>query len=141
MLNETYHSHMKAVYRFPQSLGIIGGKPRAAMYFVSIQGNCRYAMFTLTLADNYLYYLDPHVVQPHALLPPSPDSKYCEVYKSNNVHTTNTIQSFHCSTPQRMPLSAVDPSLSLGFYCADRKDFEDFWRRAQLVRSLFRYLG
>lgn len=27
--------------------------------------------------------------------------------------------SFHCSLPRLMPLSAIDPSLAIGFYCAN----------------------
>lgn len=26
---------------------------------------------------------------------------------------------FHCSLPRLMPLTAIDPSLAIGFYCAD----------------------
>lgn len=26
---------------------------------------------------------------------------------------------FHCSLPRLMPLSAIDPSLAIGFFCAD----------------------
>jgi cysteine protease ATG4 len=51
-LNEVYYPQLQATYRFPQSVGIIGGKPRAAMYFVAYQ-------------DNLLYYLDPHTSQPY----------------------------------------------------------------------------
>jgi hypothetical protein len=27
--------------------------------------------------------------------------------------------SFHCSLPRLMPLMAIDPSLAIGFFCAD----------------------
>lgn len=27
--------------------------------------------------------------------------------------------SFHCSLPRLMPLTAIDPSLAIGFFCAD----------------------
>jgi len=107
--NDIYHSHLKATYRFPQSVGIIGGKPRAAMYFVSYQ-------------ENYIYYLDPHVVQPYLPIP-------------NETKDFNS-ESFHCSTPQRMLISSLDPSLAIGFYCHDKRDFDDFWRRAVVLSSL-----
>jgi hypothetical protein len=32
-----------------------------------------------------------------------------------------------------MQLSSLDPSLAVGFYCSDKKDFDDFWKRAGLV--------
>jgi hypothetical protein len=61
-LNEVYIPSLKALYQFPQCLGIAGGKPRAAMYFVAIQGT--YYNYLLTPKDTSFFYLDPHVVQP-----------------------------------------------------------------------------
>jgi hypothetical protein len=37
-INDVYHENLRNVFTLPQSLGIIGGKPRAAMYFVGYQG-------------------------------------------------------------------------------------------------------
>jgi len=101
-LNDVYIPSLKSLFRFPQSLGIVGGKPRAAMYFVAYQ-------------DSSLFYLDPHVVQP-------------TVDMSKDQFSS---ESFHCPVPHKMPLHVLDPSLAIGFYCADKKDFDDFWSRAK----------
>lgn len=37
-INEVYIPSLKEIFQIPQSLGIIGGKPRSAMYFVAYQG-------------------------------------------------------------------------------------------------------
>ncbi|KAI0294162.1 hypothetical protein BC826DRAFT_352534 [Russula brevipes] len=46
-VNPIYYDTIKALYAFPQSIGIAGGRPSSSYYFVGSQ------------ADN-LFYLDPH---------------------------------------------------------------------------------
>lgn len=41
-INDVYYDNLLKTFNLPQSLGIIGGKPRAAMYFVGYQGNWKY---------------------------------------------------------------------------------------------------
>lgn len=62
--------------------------------------------------------------------------------------------SFHCSLPRLMPLSAIDPSLAIGFFCADAGGWLPSWpafitawvictqdgRTLFMVRWLDRYL-
>jgi len=100
-INEIYIPSIKKVFHIPQSLGIIGGKPRSAMYFVGYQ-------------DYSLFYLDPHTVQPTVSV------------KEDQF----AAESFHCTVPQKMLLSSIDPSMALGFYCRDKADFDDFWQSA-----------
>jgi len=85
--------------RFPQSLGFVGGRPRHSYYFVAVRGH-------------NAYYLDPHVSQPYQPL-------------ARNI----SIASFHSASADKMPLSSIDPSLALGFYCDDKTDFDDLCRR------------
>jgi len=101
-LNDVYIPSLKASFHFPQRLGIVGGKPRAAMYFVAYQ-------------DSNFFYLDPHVVQPAV----------------NMTEDHFSSESFHCAVPHKMPINAVDPSLAIGFYCDNKQDFDDFWNRAK----------
>jgi cysteine protease ATG4 len=46
-----YIPSLQATFTFPQSLGILGGKPGASTYIVGVQ-------------DENAFYLDPHEVQP-----------------------------------------------------------------------------
>lgn len=102
-VNPRYFPQLWETFTFPQSLGIIGGKPGASTYLIGVQ-------------DDRVWYLDPHQVQ-----------QVCLVSPDNPKADTST---YHCSHVRRMPLSAMDPSLALGFYCRDQEDFKDFCERA-----------
>lgn len=49
-VNERYLPQLSSVLSFPQSVGIVGGRPGASLYFVGVQGGA-------------VLYLDPHEVQ------------------------------------------------------------------------------
>lgn len=49
-MNERYLPQLAAVLTFPQSVGIVGGRPGASLYFLGVQGSA-------------VLYLDPHEVQ------------------------------------------------------------------------------
>lgn len=213
-VNPIYYEALKSLFRFPQSVGISGGRPSSSYYFVGTQ------------ADS-LFYLDPHHTRPviplrlppsvapdppedlddldlddassgvpatpnarlirdttpeshptprprisspaspassytdsnlshqyargrpslspppmHPPLPPvvlpsslpssklqplipggvdSPDGiHYCAAYSAAELRT------FHCDRVRKMPLSALDPSMLLGFLCRDDADWKDF---------------
>eukprot|EP01137_Pigoraptor_chileana_P022013 Opistho-2@86444 len=95
-INPVYANRLKSIFCLPQTVGMIGGKPNAAYYFVGAQG------------DHLLYY-DPHQVSPAI----TPDN-----FKDN-------LESLHCDVINRMRVDDIDPSLCVGFYCKDRADFID----------------
>jgi len=105
--NEIYYQPILRTLQLPQSLGIIGGKPRASLYFIAAQ-------------DENVFYLDPHVIQPAV----SPEGDF-------------PIDSYHWSTPKMMHVSEIDPSLALAFYCKDKADFDDFCHRTQELSRLY----
>lgn len=74
---------------------MIGGRPRAAHYFLG------------STATGKLLYLDPHTVQT-ALRRDAPDLASCH---------------FKAPIVPSMPLLQLDPSLALGFLCRSRDDF------------------
>ncbi|KAG5223184.1 cysteine protease ATG [Salix suchowensis] len=88
-----YIPSLQATFTFPQSLGILGGKPGASTYIVGVQ-------------DEDAFYLDPHEVQP-------------VVNVSRDVVEANT-SSYHCNVVRHIPLDFIDPSLAIGFYCRDK---------------------
>ncbi|KAI0320566.1 hypothetical protein OF83DRAFT_1258250 [Amylostereum chailletii] len=61
-VNPIYYDTIKALYTFPQSIGIAGGRPSSSYYFVGSQ------------ADN-LFYLDPHHTRPAVPLRPPPSAE------------------------------------------------------------------
>jgi len=94
-INPIYFKSLLTCLRFPQSIGIIGGKPKQSFYFVGAQ-------------DEHLVYLDPHIV-----------------HESVRIDQEFSDETYHCAVPQKMHVSDVDPSLAIGFYCRTRIDFCD----------------
>jgi len=102
-INEVYIPSLLATFQFPQSLGIVGGRPRSSLYFVACQ-------------DSGLFYLDPHFPQPTTHH--SPDALSFD------------LSSYHHQSPRKIPATDIDPSLALAFYCRDRAELDDFVTRA-----------
>ncbi|XP_031488150.1 cysteine protease ATG4B-like isoform X1 [Nymphaea colorata] len=103
-VNPRYIPSLCATFTFPQSLGILGGKPGASTYIVGVQ-------------DEQAIYLDPHEVQPQVV-----------DISCNNPDADPS--SYHCSVVRQMHLNMLDPSIAIGFYCRDKDDFEDFCVRS-----------
>ncbi|XP_075478363.1 LOW QUALITY PROTEIN: cysteine protease ATG4-like [Primulina tabacum] len=102
-VNPRYLPLLSATLMFPQSLGILGGRPGASTYIVGVQ-------------DEKAFYLDPHEVQ-----------QVVDIKRDNlDVDTS----SYHCNIVRHMPLDSIDSSLAIGFYCKDKRDFDDFCSRA-----------
>eukprot|EP00290_Baffinella_frigidus_P055438 CAMPEP_0180346618 /NCGR_PEP_ID=MMETSP0989-20121125/3972_1 /TAXON_ID=697907 /ORGANISM="non described non described, Strain CCMP2293" /LENGTH=624 /DNA_ID=CAMNT_0022335767 /DNA_START=59 /DNA_END=1930 /DNA_ORIENTATION=- len=104
-INSAYIPKLAAYLGFPQSLGFVGGRPRHSYYFVGVRGY-------------HTYYLDPHVTQ-----------AYQPIRRNTNC------SSFHCRMPEKMSLAHIDPSLALGFYCDDKSDFEDLFKRIKQLTA------
>ncbi|KAF8101273.1 hypothetical protein N665_0208s0058 [Sinapis alba] len=102
-VNPRYIPSLKATFTFPQSLGVLGGKPGASTYIVGVQ-------------DDNGFYLDPHEVQ--------------QMVTVNKETPDVDTSSYHCNVLRYVPLESLDPSLALGFYCRDKCDFDDLCLRA-----------
>ncbi|XP_031278829.1 cysteine protease ATG4-like isoform X2 [Pistacia vera] len=102
-VNPRYIPSLRVTFTFPQSLGIMGGKPGASTYIVGVQ-------------EDSALYLDPHDVQP-----------VVNVSRDNLEVDTS---SYHCDVVRHIHLDSIDPSLAIGFYCRDKDDFDDFCNRA-----------
>uniref|UniRef100_A0A6B2LQF5 Cysteine protease n=1 Tax=Arcella intermedia TaxID=1963864 RepID=A0A6B2LQF5_9EUKA len=96
-ISPVYLPHIKYILASKFSVGIIGGKPRASLYFIGYQGD-------------YVIYLDPHFVQP--AVPKDLRKEDFETYQ--------------CKVPLKMPLADIDPSLAIGFFIKTEQDFEEF---------------
>ena len=101
-INKEYVDELVRVFTFPESVGAIGGRPNAAFYFVGT-------------IDSDLLYLDPHTLQ--LTTGPIEEFTSLETYAKEGV--------------ERLPLSGADPSLTLGFFCQTREDFDILLERLQ----------
>ncbi|KAG5532109.1 hypothetical protein RHGRI_026654 [Rhododendron griersonianum] len=108
-VNPRYIPLLGTTFTFPQSLGILGGRPGASTYIVGVQ-------------DEEAFYLDPHEVQ------------LVVDVKGDNLETDTS--SYHTNILRRVPLDSIDPSLAIGFYCKDKDDFDDFCNRASKLADL-----
>ncbi|QHO20692.1 Cysteine protease [Arachis hypogaea] len=102
-INPRYIPLLQSTFKFPQSLGILGGKPGASTYLIGVQG------------DKALY-LDPHEVQ--------------QVVNINGESQETSTSSYHSNVIRHIPLDSINPSLAIGSYCRDKDDFDDFCSRA-----------
>ncbi|KAK2538705.1 Atg4b [Columba livia] len=124
-INEAYIETLKHCFMMPQSLGVIGGKPNSAHYFIGYVGE-------------ELIYLDPHTTQPAV---------------EHNDSGCLPDESFHCQHPPcRMSIAELDPSIAVvrsccsitqtsalgGFFCNTEEDFNDWCqqiKKLSLVRA------
>ncbi|XP_061635410.1 cysteine protease ATG4C isoform X1 [Phyllopteryx taeniolatus] len=94
-INPEYFNFAKRILSLEYCIGIIGGEPKQACYFVGFQ-------------DDSLIYMDPH---------------YCQSFV--DVSTSDfPLQSYHCPSPKKMPFTRMDPSCTIGFYSRSVQDYE-----------------
>ncbi|KAK9510581.1 hypothetical protein O3M35_005328 [Rhynocoris fuscipes] len=97
-INSVYIKGLKTCFMFPQSVGIIGGKPNHALYFIGCVGND-------------VIFLDPHTTQSIR------DRKEPHGYDKMD-------SSYHCQQASRLHILHMDPSVAVGFFCKTEADFD-----------------
>lgn len=108
--NKDYEEAVAFTFSLPQSVGVLGGRPRGARWFYG------------ALADgSKIFGLDPHTVQ-------SAPRKRAAVVNGKQTSTVELsddyLRSVHTTYPEVFSLQKMDPSIALGFYCSNRKELE-----------------
>ncbi|CAH0557586.1 unnamed protein product [Brassicogethes aeneus] len=107
-VNPIYLESLKKCFEFKQSVGVIGGKPNLALYFIGYVGD-------------EVIYLDPHTTQP---------SGFVEFKQTDaNCRTDAT---YHIKYASRMSMLAMDPSVAVCFFCKTEVEFFDLCRLIKL---------
>ncbi|RZF44322.1 hypothetical protein LSTR_LSTR006872 [Laodelphax striatellus] len=99
-INPVYVQGLKTCFTFKQSLGVIGGKPNHALYFVGCVGND-------------VIFLDPHTTQ--------------QIGSVNNKDEDGERKldcSYHCQQASRLHMLNMDPSVAVSFFCRNEADFD-----------------
>lgn len=88
-INPIYVSSLQASFKFRQSLGVIGGKPNLALYFIGC-------------VSDEVIYLDPHTTQKSGTVGNKITEEQIDLDKS-----------YHCKNASRMNILSMDPSVAL----------------------------
>lgn len=102
-----YYRVIKQLLNMPESVGIIGGRPRSALYFVGSQ-------------DDSLVFLDPHIVQPAC---------------TSDDDLASSLNSFMCESARLLPLKKMQSSMSVGFYFDNDQSFTNFQRCMEYMKT------
>jgi cysteine protease ATG4 len=105
-VNEDYLPQVQSVFSIPQCMGMLGGRPGSAFYYVASRGE-------------ELFYLDPHTTQR-------------AVCMSGSYETS----SYHCRVFRHMRSCDIDPSVCFCFLCSDEAAFNEVLLEIAWMSSL-----
>ena len=137
-IDADYFSEIFEILKFPQSTGIIGGRPGHSLYFVgAVDANVRGGVTakvskssnssgsSTTGKRNHspqLIYLDPHYEQATCRL-------------SGGFPDLQQLRTYHQPHPLAINVQSIDPGLAFGFYCRSPGDLDDLWSRLVAIRE------
>lgn len=97
-IHQEYYDSLRYFLSLPQTVGIIGGKPKSALYIIGYQ-------------NDSLLFLDPHFAQPAC---------------SSDQDLLNKLETYHCSSYKLIPMRSAESSISLGYYFKTKDSFLQF---------------
>ncbi|GAX28432.1 cysteine protease ATG4 [Fistulifera solaris] len=115
--NLDYVRALAHTFSLPQSVGVLGGRPRGARYF--------YGAFS---DGSKIFGLDPHTVQ----AAPQRASVSINGELSSMIDLSDeNLRSIHTAYPESISLEKMDPSITLGFYCENERDLQFIFESVQ----------
>lgn len=102
-IDGSYFKPLKACFSLPQCVGILGGKPNFALYFVGYQ-------------EDHMIYLDPHYVQPTPQTHPSNlEGKQLKEFRETYVSQR---------AAKKISMDSLDPCVGIGFLIQNGRDLK-----------------
>ena len=116
-IGEEYFDSIIDLTKITQFIGILGGKPKKAFYFVGSHP-----------LSKSLVFLDPHIVNKHI----------SDLSTNNHEYYQENRHKFHCleSSARMIHVSKLDPCLSFAFLIKSQSEFIDF---KQQLEDIFSY--
>ena len=132
---ETYGAPLAKLIQFSQSVGMLGGTPRHALWFYGAEDVALTAAKDAVRVGGW-YGLDPHTTQPapRGVLEEIGTNSNTKKYRWKVNMNESYLRSLHIGAvshsnhEKSIPLSNIDPTLALGFYFKDYQDFNSFKR-------------
>ncbi|KXZ55993.1 hypothetical protein GPECTOR_2g1545 [Gonium pectorale] len=146
-VNPLYVPQLQQVLSWPQSVGIVGGRPSASLFLCGVQ-------------DSSFLYLDPHEAQLAVRPPagtPAPDAAAADAAApgqstaapasatalppqaagtAGSQLQATALASYFCEVVRLLPAASLDPSMAIGFLVTGPDDLEDLLLRlGELARS------
>ncbi|KAG2452515.1 hypothetical protein HYH02_002754 [Chlamydomonas schloesseri] len=156
-INPVYIPQLQQVLSWPQSVGIVGGRPSASLYVCGVQ-------------DASFIYLDPHAAQPAVRAPTAAAAGSAGAAAAPAAATSATVAaaaaagggavtgagaagsaatqtalgsglaaaqlgSYFCDVVRVLPSAQLDPSLAIGFVCKSAAELEDLFSRLQALAA------
>ncbi|EFJ50715.1 autophagy protein [Volvox carteri f. nagariensis] len=118
-INPVYLPQLQRILTWPQSVGIVGGRPSASLYLCGVQ-------------DSSFLFLDPHEAQPTVRWGIAGDAGHTKEAGNGGsavVLPASSLATYFCDTVRLMPATALDPSMAIGFLCMGAADLEDLFTR------------
>ena len=103
-INPVYLPQLQQLLTWPQSVGIVGGRPSASLYICGVQ-------------EGSFLYLDPHEAQPAARPGPSGSASQVPVNGHTATLPYSSLATYFCDVVRLLPAAALDPSMASGFLC------------------------
>ncbi|XP_063702807.1 cysteine protease ATG4A isoform X2 [Culicoides brevitarsis] len=106
-INPIYIPGLKKCFELPGNVGMIGGRPNQALYFIGY-------------VENEALFLDPHTAQ-----------RCGSVGNKSNEEEIEMDETFHQRFVNRIDFKHMDPSLAVCFLCTNRQEFDALIERFQ----------
>lgn len=108
-VNPLYLPQLAAVLSWPQSVGIVGGRPGASLYVCGVQE----ASFPSPPPSSSSLAPSP----PSASPAPSPSFLYLDPHEAQAA-SRSALGSYFCDVVRVLPGASLDPSMAIGFVCS-----------------------